>query len=252
MAARGGTPPGHESKLNLDGVVGLLPVRYCELALVYTTRIPAPVHSLFPDFLWTGPVDGGNVYLTFDDGPHPEWTPRVLDRLAERGHKATFFCVGANVERFPQVFDRICNEGHSWGNHTMHHESGWTAGHFQYLRSFVACERMTGSGLFRPPYGRMTRSQAKAIAARSQVVMWDVLTGDFDTRRSAADCLDATRRHLRPGAIAVLHDSDKAAARMMGLLDGLIEFMDDEGWTGSGLPMPGRPLAGKFPQGIAP
>lgn len=208
-----------------------------EIATVYATRIPSAVPAMFPEFRWTGERGLCDVHLTFDDGPHPEWTPRILDMLAEKGHKATFFCVGENIERHPEVFDRIRKEGHSWGNHTMHHESGWTTGHFQYLRSFLDCEALTGSGLFRPPYGRMRRSQAKAISARSEIVMWDLLTGDFDARRSASDCLKATLPHFQPGSIAVLHDSTKAAERTMGLLQGLIETMEMNGWSSRGLAM---------------
>lgn len=232
--------------VNVSRCVPVLP----EIADVYATRIPQPVSRLFPEFQWMGGNKG--VYLTFDDGPHPEWTPRILDMLGEAGHKATFFCVGENVERFPAVFDRIRAEGHSWGNHTMRHESGWTTGQLGYLRSYLECEAMTDSGLFRPPYGRMTRSQAKAIGTRSRIVMWSLLTGDFDQRRSAADCLSATLPHMSPGAIAVLHDSDKAAGRTMGLLEGMLLHMHDRGWQGLGLDMPTGKEAGGFPQMNAP
>jgi peptidoglycan/xylan/chitin deacetylase (PgdA/CDA1 family) len=209
-----------------------------EIAAVYSTRIPAPVTTLFPTFLWTGEEEGQQVHLTFDDGPHPEWTPRILDMLGEAGQKATFFCVGENVERHPGIFDRIRREGHSWGNHTMRHESGWTAGQYAYLKSFLECEAITASGLFRPPYGRMTRAQARAISARNTIVMWDLLSGDFDQRRSAKECLNATWRHMKPGSITVLHDSEKAAPRTIGLLEGLLGNLHEKGWTSTGLHMP--------------
>ena len=99
-----------------------------ELRPVYSTRIPRAVPPLFPEFLWRG--SGPGVHLTFDDGPHPVWTPFVLDQLAHHGQKATFFCVGDNIRRYPEVFDRVRREGHSWGNHTMRHESGWTTSSF--------------------------------------------------------------------------------------------------------------------------
>ena len=137
------------------------------LPAVYATRIPEPVPSLFPAFVWSGDADGREVHLTFDDGPHPEWTPRILDMLGAAGQKATFFCVGQNVERHPEVFARIQDEGHSWGNHTMQHESGWSTGQFAYLKSFLACEAITQSGLFRPPYGRMTRGTSKGHCERA-------------------------------------------------------------------------------------
>lgn len=120
----------------------------------------------------------------------------------------------------------------------MRHESGWTASQFSYLRSYLQCEAITRSGLFRPPYGRMSRSQARAISERSLIVMWDVLTGDFDPRRSASDCLEASLRHLQMGSIAVLHDSEKAAPRTMGLLQGLLDHFDVQGMESVALAMP--------------
>ena len=212
-----------------------------EIAGVYATRIPEPVTSFFPEFLWSGASGGQELHLTFDDGPHPEWTPRILDMLGSAGHKGTFFCVGENVERYPSVFERIQDEGHSWGNHTMRHESGWSTGQYAYLKSFLQCEDITGSGLFRPPYGRMTRGQAKAIAMRSRIVMWDLLTGDFDQKRTAEQCLTSALGHLRPGSIAVMHDSDKASPRTPGLLAGILHEMEEQGWKGSALDMPGHP-----------
>ncbi len=195
-----------------------------ELAYVYRTRIPIAVPPMFPQFLWGGEAEA--VHLTFDDGPHPEWTPFVLDQLGERGQKATFFCVGDNIQRHPALFDRIRKEGHAWGNHTMRHESGWNTSHFTYLRSYLECEGLTSSGLFRPPYGRITQRQARAISAQGKVVMWNLLTGDFDRRRSGESCLNSTLRNLKPGSIAVMHDSEKAGPRLRVLLPGILRHLD--------------------------
>lgn len=209
-----------------------------ELAGVYSTRVPKAVPNLFPEFTWQG--NGQSVHLTFDDGPHPDWTPFVLDELGRRGHKGTFFCVGDNILRHPEVFDRIRDEGHAWGNHTMRHESGWATPHRAYLRSYLECEAITGSGLFRPPYGRITKGQARAIGARSEVVMWTVLTGDFDARRPPETCLEATNRAMKPGAIAVMHDSEKAAPRLQTVLPGVLDFLESKGWQSAPLSMPRR------------
>lgn len=209
-----------------------------ELRPVYSTRIPRAVPPLFPEFLWRG--SGPGVHLTFDDGPHPVWTPFVLDQLAHHGQKATFFCVGDNIRRYPEVFDRIRREGHSWGNHTMRHESGWTTSSFAYLRSHLECDALTASGLFRPPYGRMTKAQARAVGRRNRIVMWDVLTGDFDRRRTAEECWEATAQALRPGSIVVMHDSDKAGPRLEGLLPRLLAHLDEKGWRSEAIPMPGK------------
>ena len=206
-----------------------------ELASVYSTRVPKAVPSLFPEFTWQG--NGQAVHLTFDDGPHP-WTPFVLDELGRRGQKGTFFCVGENILRHPEVFDRIRKEGHAWGNHTMRHESGWATPLWAYLRSYLECETITKSGLFRPPYGRITTGQARAIGARSEVVMWTVLTGDFDTRRRPELCLESTNRALKPGAIAVMHDSEKASPRLQSVLPGVLDFLETKGWKSEAIPMP--------------
>ena len=135
---------------------------------MYSTRVPKALSPLFPEFVWEG--TGAPVHLTFDDGPHPEWTPFVLDELARTGQKGTFFCVGENIERRPDVFDRIRREGHAWGNHTMRHESGWATPNRAYLRSYLECEALTGSDLFRPPYGRIASPQARAIARRLSLI----------------------------------------------------------------------------------
>lgn len=221
----------------IGGEKGGCPGAGHDLCGVYSTRIPKALPPLFPDFQWTG--SGHAVHLTFDDGPHPEWTPFVLDQLGKRGHTGTFFCVGDNIDRHPDVFARIREEGHAWGNHTMHHDSGWTTPHASYLRSVLACEQRTESGLFRPPYGRMTLAQGRAIRARYRVVMWNVLTGDFDRRRTAEECLRATLPALRPGAIVVMHDSEKAAPRLQGLLPGVLDHLEALGLRSEALPMPG-------------
>ena len=211
------------------------PRLHAELWSVYSTRVPKALPPLFPEFVWEG--TGAPVHLTFDDGPHPEWTPFVLDELARTGQKGTFFCVGENIERHPDVFDRIRREGHAWGNHTMRHESGWATPNRAYLRSYLECEALTGSGLFRPPYGRIASTQARAIARRSRIVMWTVLTGDFDPQRSATECQLATERALRPGAIVVMHDSAKAGPRLRELLPGVLDVLSEQGWSSAPLAM---------------
>lgn len=206
-----------------------------ELAHVYRTRVPSVLPPLFPEFIWRG--SGQSVHLTFDDGPHPEWTPFVLDELGRRGQKGTFFCLGKNILKYPEVFDRIRNEGHAWGNHTMQHESGWSTPNRAYLRSYLECEALTQSGLFRPPYGRIKVAQAKAIATRSQVVMWTVLSGDFDVRRRPDQCLKDTLRAMRPGSIAVMHESAKAGPRLTRVLPGVLDFLEARDWRSEAMSM---------------
>lgn len=190
--------------------------------------------------MWSGPVEVDGqpaVYLTFDDGPHPEITSAVLDILAQNEVPATFFCVGQNVEKHFDIVERIREEGHEIGNHTYRHESGWTTSNYQYLKSYSRCQELVNAKWFRPPYGRITRSQASALQKETQIIMWDVLSGDFDENRTAEMCYNDLLVNTRPGAIVVFHDSIKAADRMLPLLHAYISWLRQEGYTCSLLPV---------------
>ena len=190
--------------------------------------------------MWSGPpeVDGQPaVYLTFDDGPHPEVTSEVLDILAQNGAPATFFCVGQNVEKHPEIVQRIRDEGHEIGNHTYGHESGWKTSNYQYLKSYARCQELLNAKWFRPPYGRITRSQAAVLQKETQIIMWDVLSGDFDENRTAEMCFNDLLTNTRPGAIVVFHDSIKAADRMLPMLNTYLQWLRREGYTCCLLPI---------------
>lgn len=188
---------------------------------------------------WHGPeeVDGEPaVYLTFDDGPHPEITMEVLEILKEFHVPATFFCVGENAATYPEIMQSLREQGHGIGNHSHRHESGWSTPNFQYLKSFALCQELTNAPWFRPPYGRITRSQADALSARTEIVMWDVLSADFDLKNSPEDCLDQLLINTRPGAIVVFHDSERAASRMLPILKPYLEWLLEEGYRCHVLP----------------
>ena len=192
--------------------------------------------------MWSGPpeVDGQPaVYLTFDDGPHPEVTSEVLDILAQNGAPATFFCVGQNVEKHPEIVQRIRDEGHEIGNHTYGHESRWKTSNYQYLKSYARCQELLNAKWFRPPYGRITRSQAAVLQKETQIIMWDVLSGDFDENRTAEMCFNDLLANTRPGAIVVFHDSIKAADRMLPMLNTYLQWLRREGYTSCLLPVIG-------------
>jgi peptidoglycan/xylan/chitin deacetylase (PgdA/CDA1 family) len=176
------------------------------------------------------------LYLTFDDGPIPEVTPWVLDTLKEYQAKATFFCIGRNIERNPDVFQRLLAEGHRVGNHTFDHPSGWETGLFEYLRNTLHCQQFTRTGLFRPPYGRITLSQARALARRFQLVFWDVLSEDFDANLSAHKCLRNVLAKARPGSIIVFHDSLLAEDRVRYALPRTLEHFAHKGYRFESLP----------------
>ena len=176
------------------------------------------------------------MFLTFDDGPHPQATPFVLDALKEAGAVATFFCIGKNVVAYPELYQRIIAEGHQVGNHTQTHLNGWKTGTEVYLDDVRAAASVIHSALFRPPYGRLKHVQARGIAeatghASTKIVMWDVLSGDFDERLTGEQCTRYVKRYAKPGSIIVFHDSEKAFSRLRIALPELLHYFNDQRLT---------------------
>ncbi|MDA1336417.1 MAG: polysaccharide deacetylase family protein [Bacteroidetes bacterium] len=201
---------------------------------MYLRQTPPLIKALASQLTWSGPayVNGEPaVYLTFDDGPHPVITRQVLRMLEEYEVKATFFCVGSNVLKYPDVVAELKSMGHLIGNHTFAHESGWSASNAEYFRSYLKCQQLVNEPLFRPPYGRISRSQAEAIGKRTEIVMWDVLSADFDLKKTPEDCLNQLIINTRPGAIVVFHDSERAAPRMLPILQPYLEWLRAEGYS---------------------
>ena len=177
---------------------------------MYLVKTPRLIQNLFPNFKWSIPTKEKTVYLTFDDGPIPKVTPWVLDQLKAFGFKATFFCVGDNIKKYPEVFERIINEGHSVGNHTYNHLNGWTSDNINYFHNIRACAQQMNTKLFRPPYGRLKPKQAQFLQRHYDIIMWSLLSGDFDPNISKEMCLENVVSNLYPGSIIVFHDSLKA------------------------------------------
>ena len=181
---------------------------------MYLVRPPYLLKKFSPASLWRLKTDKKEICLSFDDGPHPEITPWVLDQLKAAGAKAIFFCVGDNVKRYPDVYDRILAEGHLTGNHTKNHLNGWSSDTNKYLNNIAECAEAVKSPFFRPPYGRLKKSQAKRIRLNYTIVMWDELSGDFDRNTSNEKCLENTLKYSRNGSIVVFHDSVKAKSNL--------------------------------------
>ena len=160
-----------------------------------------------------------------------------MDLLKSYEAKGTFFCVGNNIEQYPELFERILEEGHSIGNHSFDHKNGWKTNNYTYLKGYVQCQALIDSNLYRPPYGKITKSQAQAIKKRSKIVMWDVLSGDFDTSSSPEQCTTRVLKHAEPGSIIVFHDSVKAQKNMLPSLEACLSHFKDEGFTFLALPM---------------
>jgi peptidoglycan-N-acetylglucosamine deacetylase len=178
----------------------------------------------------TIPSDDKVLYLTFDDGPVPEATPDVLDILAERNVKATFFCVGENVKKYPGVFSLIAGAGHATGNHTFHHLNGWKTPPAEYVEDVLRCNEYFSTNLFRPPYGRFTPSQYFLLHRKFRFILWSVLSGDYNRSVSSARCLSNVMENTRPGSIIVFHDSMKAKENLLYALPRFLDHFLGEGF----------------------
>jgi len=199
---------------------------------MYLFRPPRWLTLFFRDCIWKMPEEGNRVYLTFDDGPHPEITMRVLDLLAQYGAKASFFCIGDNVARYPDIYRRILDEGHTVGNHTFHHLNAWKVSDEAWMADIRKAADLIDSPWFRPPYGRIRNRQARALREMGlKTVMWSVLSGDFDTSLSKEECARITLGMVKPGSILVFHDSEKARERMEFALPLVLERIKARGWV---------------------
>ena len=190
--------------------------------------------KFYPRYQWDVPTKEKIIYLSFDDGPEPSVTPFVLDMLKRYHAKASFFCIGKNVKEHPALYRRIIDEGHATGNHTHQHLNGWKTSDPVYLDDVRQAAELIHSGLFRPPYGRIKLSQAKKIRAEfgkdAKIVMWSLLSGDFDTALKPEDCWNMTKDAVRPGSIVVFHDSEKAYPRLSYTLPRLLEYFSLQGY----------------------
>lgn len=199
-------------------------------------QIPAWLQWFYRGVMWRGEAATPIVYITFDDGPIPEVTPRILDILREKNVHATFFLVGDNVAKYPHLYQRILTSGHRVGNHTFHHIKGWRTGTDAYLADVEHCNKVLGYGagkppLFRPPYGRIRTSQKVRLLRRGyKLVLWDVLTHDYNKSYTPELMLDIVKRYTRPGSIIVFHDSLKSGDRMLATLPKVIDYLRAQGY----------------------
>ncbi|MCB9046293.1 MAG: polysaccharide deacetylase family protein [Chitinophagales bacterium] len=196
---------------------------------------------LFKRLVWRMPPGNSNadIYLTFDDGPHPTATRFVLDQLKQYNAKATFFCIGKNVAAHEDIYSELLEQGHSIGNHTQNHLNGWHTRKDKYLCNIRQAEVHIDSRMFRPPYGRITRGQINSLLMRNDpytIYMWDVLSGDFDTELTPQQCLDNVLQNIQPGSIVVFHDSDKAWERMSYTLPKVLAYCREMNWNLKALP----------------
>ncbi len=198
---------------------------------MHIVRPPLLFKSVYSKAIWRIKNQKNNIYLTFDDGPIPEITHWVLDCLREYEVKATFFCVGDNVRKYPEIFQRILDEGHAVGNHTFNHLKGWKQPFDVYIENIEKCQELTNTPLFRPPYGKMSYPQYKTLHRKYRIIMWDVLTGDYDARISKEQCLKYCIDYTRSGSIIVFHDNIKAIENLQYALPKALEFLKNKGFN---------------------
>lgn len=203
----------------------------------YFIKTPKILHSLYRDAVWFLPNNENKIYLTFDDGPVEGITDRCLDILTDFGVKATFFCVGENVERNPQLFDRIQAEGHVAGNHSYNHLNGWKTENTAYLDNIQQCDHLVQSKLLRPPYGRIKRSQIRELKQSYKIIMWDVLSADFDPKMTVDQIHDNVIKNTETGSIIVMHDNEKCGHKMLEALPGILSELLENGFRFEILPV---------------
>lgn len=192
---------------------------------------PTITRLLYPGAIWRKPAHDNQkpvVYLTFDDGPLPEITEWVLKLLDEKKIKASFFCVGENIEKNPELFAHIKSNGHTCANHTYQHLNGWNSKKNDYVEDAIRCAVHFDNKLFRPPYGKVTPAQYTELKKSFQFVFWDVISFDYDSKTTPEQCLTNVVKHARNGSIIVFHDSKKAKKNLEFTLPRAIEYLQEK------------------------
>lgn len=200
----------------------------------YPIKIPKLLKSIFHEWIWAFNTTTKEVYLTFDDGPIPEITPWVVQLLAQYNAKATFFCIGDNIQKHPDVFKLLLDSHHKIGNHTFNHLKGWGCKPNKYIDNILKAEKFipeTSSKLFRPPYGKITLEQSKSLRTLGyKIVMWEILSADFDTKITTKKCTENVLKNIQNGSIIVFHDSKKAFPRLKETLPKVLAKLHKKGY----------------------
>lgn len=195
-----------------------------------TWQFPDMLRPFLGKLTWRKKSSSKAVYLTFDDGPVPEATPMVLDILEKYNCVATFFCVGENVTKYPEIYADILKKGHKTGNHSYNHLKGWNYSVQEYTTNVQLAAQYIDSRLFRPPYGRIKRKQQKALTKDYEIIMWDVLTYDYDPKVNEDAVFQNVKKHVRNGSIIVFHDSVKSIEKLINALPRTISYLQSEGY----------------------
>lgn len=195
---------------------------------MFKHTIPSIFPLIAPNVTWKVKTNDKVLYLTFDDGPHPSITPMVLGILEEYNAKATFFCVGDNVTKYPEIFNEIISKGHAVGNHTFNHIKGWQSTNQSYIDNIKKAAEVIPSNLFRPPFGRIKPSQIKLLKKDYRIIMWSILTRDYDKSLNPYTALKHLNKLTKPGDVVVFHDSEKAKENMLVMLKGMLQHFNQQ------------------------
>ena len=194
----------------------------------YWIKTHSIIKKIFKNYVWDIPNNVNKIFLTFDDGPTPEITNWVVDELKKHNAKATFFCIGNNIQKHPDIYQNLIKDGHSIGNHTFDHLNGWENNNRKYIENVLLAENFinTKPKLFRPPYGKIKPSQATKLTKLGyKIIMWDVLSADFDNEITPEKCLQNVLSNVKSGSIIVFHDSQKASKNLKYVLPKTLEFL---------------------------
>lgn len=202
---------------------------------MYLVKTPKVIQKLLPNFHWRIATEEPVLYLTFDDGPIPNVTPWVLEQLAAYNAEATFFCVGENARKYPELLQQVLDAGHTVGNHTMQHLDGWVTENLPYFHDIRHASKVVNSTLFRPPFGRIKPRQAQFLQRHYDIVMWDVLSGDFDPHLEPEECVKNVTNNAQNGSIVVFHDSLKAQEKLEFALPRVLKHFAELGYRFSKL-----------------
>ncbi len=197
----------------------------------YFIKIPSIIKFLFPKILWKGKKGEKIIYLTFDDGPNPKSTAKILKLLEKYKLKATFFCLGDSVEKETALFQLLIEKEHAIGSHSYSHANAWKHSHKDYVKDVDKANSIIQSNLFRPPYGRLKWRDYRALKSKYKIVMWSVMPGDWDKKVDEKTLLQRMKIHLLPGVIYVLHDSESAYKKMERVLPLFIDFAREQGYS---------------------
>jgi peptidoglycan/xylan/chitin deacetylase (PgdA/CDA1 family) len=199
-------------------------------------RLPSFLRWIYPNAIWNLPSERKVLYLTFDDGPNPVVTEKILELLEEYDAKATFFCIGKNIEQHPELLKLVKSKGHHIGSHTYSHINGWESNSTDYLTDYQKGRELASSNLFRPPYGRILLNPLQTIQKQDKVIMWDILSKDYDASITPETVLNNVLRNIKPGAIIVFHDSEKAKKNVLAVLPQLLQYLKQQGYAMEAIP----------------